>query len=162
MLLYRITAEEYEKIFKFQNGRCAICQKKPKKSKLAVDHCHKTGLIRGLLCWRCNNAIGKFSDDQTLLWSAFMYLFASPAAVVLGEKRYGVVGRISKKAKNRVYGGPELEKEQHRIDPLQLTDYMLKWWGNTEVNERTEARAKEESQAVQSTKSRIRRRVPKV
>ena len=133
MRLYRITEDEYDKILKFQNGRCAICQKVPKTNKLSVDHCHRTGLIRGLLCWKCNNAIGKFNDDQNLLWSAFVYLFTSPATAVLGEKRYGVVGRVSKKAKNRVYGGPELEAKQHRIDPLRLVSYLKKWWVNSEL-----------------------------
>ena len=128
-LLYNITREEYDKILRLQRGRCAICQKPPKTKRLAVDHCHKSGLIRGLLCWRCNNAIGKFGDDQTLIWSAFLYLFSSPATVALGEKRYGVIGRVSRKAKNREYGGPELEAKKRKIDPLRLVEYIEKWWG---------------------------------
>jgi hypothetical protein len=124
--LYNITTEEYDALLKFQKGACFIC-KRPSKSgqnRLAVDHCHRTGLIRGLLCWTCNQAIGKFRDNQYLLWSAFIYLFAPPAVFVLGGKRYGVVGRISKKAKNRKLGGKELEVGQYRLDPNALIQQL--------------------------------------
>ena len=124
MLLYKITEEEYQKILTFQNGGCAICNKKPKNARLAVDHDHLTGLVRGLLCWRCNNAVGKFRDKQFLLWAAFCYLFSPPAVLALGEKRFGVVGRISKKSKNRIYGGPHLEIDQYKMDPEQVKKYL--------------------------------------
>lgn len=124
--LYNITTEEYDALLAFQKGKCFIC-KRPAKSgqnRLAVDHCHGTGLIRGLLCWTCNQAIGKFKDSQYLLWSAFIYLFAPPAVFVLKGKRYGVVGRISKKAKNRKMGGKELEVGQYRLDPSALIQQL--------------------------------------
>jgi len=115
--LYNITPEEYEKILKFQNGKCAIC-KRPRNSKqnrLAVDHCHRSGLIRGLLCWRCNKALGAFKDDQFLMWQALFYLFAPTATAVLGEERYGMLGRIKKKASKRVFGSAELENSIYRV-----------------------------------------------
>jgi len=54
---YGLTIEDYERIFKTQNGVCAICGNPPKKRALAVDHHHKTLIVRGLLCWTCNRTI---------------------------------------------------------------------------------------------------------
>jgi hypothetical protein len=48
---------------------------------------------------------------------AFLYLFAPPAVAALRERRYGLIGRIKKKAKNRVYGSPEFEQEIYRMNP---------------------------------------------
>lgn len=74
---YNMTLEEYEILFNNQDGLCAICQKREKQNKLlAVDHCHKTGKIRGLLCSVCNTAIGKLNDDPKLLDKAARYLRA--------------------------------------------------------------------------------------
>lgn len=64
------------------NGRCAICkEKETKKSRwsnevrrLAIDHCHKTGKVRGLLCGRCNTVLGMMNDNTALLLSAVEYL----------------------------------------------------------------------------------------
>lgn len=58
---YRMTTDEYDELLKRQNGLCLICgiDKKTKMS-LAVDHCHTTGEIRGLLCCWCNRALGWF------------------------------------------------------------------------------------------------------
>lgn len=127
--LYNITVDEYEKILSFQNNKCAICGRpaKSNQNRLAVDHDHKTGLIRGLLCWSCNKAIGCFKDNQHLIWASFLYLFAPPAPGALGEKRYGIVGRIGRKAKYRVLGGPEREEDQYRIDPNKLKGYLEYW-----------------------------------
>jgi hypothetical protein len=74
--------EKYEEILKYQNNVCAICGKKEsaKSSKgnkikeLAVDHSHKTGIIRGLLCMSCNRGLGCFYDDTSLLEKAIKYL----------------------------------------------------------------------------------------
>ena len=51
---YGITAKEYEALFKRQGGVCAICGRPPKTRRLHVDHCHRTKVVRGLLCFRCN------------------------------------------------------------------------------------------------------------
>ena len=51
---YGITPEQYEQMLNFQNGLCNICLNPPQKNKLAIDHDHATGVIRGLLCSRCN------------------------------------------------------------------------------------------------------------
>lgn len=66
---YGITVKEYERLLAKQHHACAIC-KKPDNTKtgkprrLAVDHDHKTGTIRGLLCFRCNLHIGFLEDDK--------------------------------------------------------------------------------------------------
>jgi hypothetical protein len=63
---YGLTGEEYEALFKWQDGRCFICGKRTVK-RLAVDHHHGTGAIRGLLCandeWGCNVALRVILDD---------------------------------------------------------------------------------------------------
>lgn len=74
---YGITVEEYERILARQGGVCAICKKKPKGRYLCVDHCHRTGRIRGLLCSRCNTAIGQFEDNPEYTDAATIYLRAA-------------------------------------------------------------------------------------
>lgn len=57
---YGITVDDYEKMFTEQNGVCKICQEICKSGKsLAVDHCHETGRVRGLLCAKCNTNLGR-------------------------------------------------------------------------------------------------------
>ncbi len=75
-----ITKEEYYEIIKSQNNLCAICNQpearlfKGKLMRLCLDHDHKTGAIRSLLCHACNTGIGKFKDSIELLQSAIAYL----------------------------------------------------------------------------------------
>lgn len=61
-------------MLEMQGGVCAICGGKDKNFRLAVDHCHQTGKIRGLLCSACNKAIGGFKDSPMLLIKAMRYL----------------------------------------------------------------------------------------
>ena len=69
---YGITKLEFEKMEKKQNGVCAICFGKTKK--LHIDHCHKTKKVRGILCARCNLALGLFGDQIKYLENAISYL----------------------------------------------------------------------------------------
>jgi hypothetical protein len=79
---YGIDSAWYEQQLEKQNGVCAICHKPENKTingkllRLAVDHCHDTGLVRGLLCQACNRGIGCFSHDTGVLQSAIAYLAA--------------------------------------------------------------------------------------
>ena len=70
---YGLTVEQYEEMFQKQDGKCKIC-KKPSSYWLVVDHNHKTNEVRGLLCHRCNRALGMFRDDAELLAEAIRYL----------------------------------------------------------------------------------------
>ena len=71
---YGITLNQYNFLLEKQRGLCSICFKKELGKKLAVDHCHKSKKIRGLLCQNCNIGIGVFKDDTLLLRSAIEYL----------------------------------------------------------------------------------------
>ncbi len=53
---------------------CAICGEKPGKKKFAIDHDHRTDKVRGLLCMRCNIAVGLLRDDPMLMMSAWKYI----------------------------------------------------------------------------------------
>lgn len=69
---YGLTESQYGLLIQKCKGCCEICGKKPKK--LHVDHCHKTGIVRGLLCQSCNQALGFFRDNPNLLKAAIKYL----------------------------------------------------------------------------------------
>lgn len=72
---YGINLEQYESLLKKQNGKCAICNRTHiEDKKLVVDHCHKTGEIRGLLCSQCNTGLGLFGDNIENLNNAISYL----------------------------------------------------------------------------------------
>jgi hypothetical protein len=71
---YGLHHDAYDKILEIQNGKCAICEKEPKKSRLQVDHDHDNGNVRGLLCFRCNYGIGWFQNDIERLKRLFEYL----------------------------------------------------------------------------------------
>ena len=57
-----------------QDGKCAICSNPQENRRLAVDHCHKTGKVRGLLCQGCNTGIGGLKDDTERIKKAIDYL----------------------------------------------------------------------------------------
>ena len=99
--IYGITAEQYDRILAFQGGTCAICKRPPGKNRLAIDHDHKTGLIRGLLCWQHNSGLTKFGDDGELLENAVAYIYWPPATTALGFESFGRVGRVTNKRKRR-------------------------------------------------------------
>lgn len=79
---YGIGIEEYQTMYKQQEGKCAICEqhstdvftKGSEGFELCVDHCHHTGKVRGLLCENCNTGIGKLNDDPEMLRKAITYL----------------------------------------------------------------------------------------
>lgn len=74
---YGITLGDYEALLAEQGGKCFICGTPESEwGSLAVDHCHKTGRLRKLLCFSCNTSIGKFNDDPALLRKAADYLEA--------------------------------------------------------------------------------------
>lgn len=79
--LYDVSPDTYSDMYEQQEGKCAICNqeeslrdKEGNKRLLAVDHCHTTNEVRGLLCRSCNVAIGLLKEDKTILQSAIDYL----------------------------------------------------------------------------------------
>ena len=77
---YGITLDEYEELLSKQDSKCAICgidnngKYRNKPRAFAVDHCHSTGKIRGLLCSDCNTGIGLLKDNINYLQLAIKYL----------------------------------------------------------------------------------------
>jgi hypothetical protein len=74
---YGIEPEDYYQMLEDQGGGCAICKVTMpggRKGKFAVDHNHDTGEVRGLLCGRCNRALGMFDDKVDVLKVAIRYL----------------------------------------------------------------------------------------
>lgn len=73
---YGISIEEYDAMVARAEGRCEICDKleSDQKSPLAIDHCHKTGKVRGLLCVNCNTAIGLLKEDFGIIDKLVAYL----------------------------------------------------------------------------------------
>ena len=65
-----ITREEYDKLFAAR--KCSICG--AADEKLNIDHCHRTGRVRGVLCTKCNAGLGMFRDDTERLLHAAAYL----------------------------------------------------------------------------------------
>lgn len=76
---YGITLEQYNAMLASQDHGCKICKSKTSNSKAAkslfVDHCHRTGVVRGILCNKCNAGIAYFNESKELLAEAIRYLF---------------------------------------------------------------------------------------
>lgn len=81
---YKVTLADYGQMLKQQNGCCAICQASESsqhKGVFHVDHCHKTGAVRGLLCRGCNHLLGHVKDNREVLRTAISYLHQTPENV---------------------------------------------------------------------------------
>ena len=79
---YGISADDADRMLAEQDGLCAICREAPAEH---VDHDHKTGRVRGLLCFNCNGALGQFRDRRDLMLAAISYLDAD-GFVPIGER----------------------------------------------------------------------------
>lgn len=77
MKLYGFTLADYDAMLAAQGGGCAVCEAPPGARALHVDHDHRTGEVRGLLCNNCNQGLGRFNDDPDRLIAAAMYLARS-------------------------------------------------------------------------------------
>lgn len=76
---FKLSVDDYDALLMVQHGVCAICGNPPEEGKvLSVDHCHKTNVVRGLLCPKCNTAIGMLNDDVKRLRAAIKYLQTPP------------------------------------------------------------------------------------
>jgi hypothetical protein len=83
---YGITEQEYWEIYEHQGGKCYICRRATgARRRLSVDHCHETGVVRGLLDTACNrNVLGHLRDDPEAFQRAIDYLKKPPATEVIG------------------------------------------------------------------------------
>ena len=78
---FGISLDDYNALLEKQNGVCAICKNTETETgnggdikRLSVDHCHTTGIVRGLLCASCNNLLFRAKDNTVLLRTAAVYL----------------------------------------------------------------------------------------
>ena len=103
---FNLTIELWETIDKFQGGVCALCGKIQKSGKrLAVDHRHSDGLIRGLLCSQCNRLLGKIESNgwtTETLRKLIEYFEKPPSMKAIGLAIFGYAGRTGTK-KHRAY-----------------------------------------------------------
>jgi hypothetical protein len=71
---YGITPAVYHRMLKLQKGSCAICGHRNGSKRLAIDHDHRIGLVRGLLCTRCNFLVGQIEASEKVFDKAIVYL----------------------------------------------------------------------------------------
>jgi hypothetical protein len=111
-LIFNLAPGEKTKIKKFQDDKCAITGE-VLGSAFYLDHAHDDGLVRGILSFKVNKGLALFDDNPAYLRAAADYIDDPPAPKALGEKVYGVLGRVTKKAtrkqgkkrvNNRLYG----------------------------------------------------------
>lgn len=97
--IFNITPAEYDAILEEQGGGCGICGRAPSEGKRhAVDHDHKTGFVRGLLCFMCNKRVLGARSAEVLIKTA-AYVTDPPARRVLGDRV--APGRPKKKRRTK-------------------------------------------------------------
>lgn len=98
---YGLTPDEYLEIYKLQGGKCYICQRATgARRRLAVDHDHSTGFVRGLLCKSCNRyVLGHLRDDTEAMQRAIDYINNPPAFRVIGKREVPEDGAPVRKKK---------------------------------------------------------------
>jgi hypothetical protein len=85
---YGLKAGEYQALYEAQGGKCFICTRATGAArKLAVDHDHKTGYVRGLLCKPCNSLLAHIRDDTQTLHRTIEYLVNPPAQIHIGLRK---------------------------------------------------------------------------
>lgn len=96
---YDLLPGEYDRMYAAQGGLCAICGPRTghsgKTRRLVVDHDHKTGEVRGLLCQICNDILGRWRDDPDTFIRGYNYLAIPPARAVLHDARTAIKGNGS-------------------------------------------------------------------
>lgn len=71
---YGITPEDYAHLLERQDGKCAICRRPLGRRRQTIDHCHRSGRVRGIVHWNCNLVIGCANEDANVLVGAISYL----------------------------------------------------------------------------------------
>lgn len=99
---YGITLVDYSEMLKAQGGLCGICKRSESHKSngrpraLSVDHCHNTGVVRGLLCRSCNSAIGRVGDCVLRASTALVYLHEPPVMIPMPDTCGSLRGRWAK------------------------------------------------------------------
>jgi len=114
---YKIRPEEYDALFLAQNGVCGICES---NKPLRIDHCHDTGLIRGLLCNACNVGLGGLGDTIEGLEKAIAYLRKYEASAPIQPVKIKQLHRAGKD--HHWYGNKEFQGEKNLSAKLTEED----------------------------------------
>lgn len=94
LAIFNLTQEQWNTMLKYQDGRCGICFKVFAEGEIILtDHDHKTGQVRGLLCFRCNALLDEGVSIETYT-RVIAYLRYLPATAALGAPHYGLPGRV--------------------------------------------------------------------
>lgn len=85
---FGMTVDDYDQLLAAQGGRCWICKRKPHRDRrLAVDHSHRSGEVRGLLCHNCNTTLGYMHENIEWFTRAAAYLTEPPSRQVFATPR---------------------------------------------------------------------------
>src|SRR5690606_33401686 len=81
---FGLSRDDFDRMMDAQYGECCICHRPAEESskRLAIDHDHETGRVRGLLCQKCNCALGLFRDDPGIVMAAAVYLMSFKRQVI--------------------------------------------------------------------------------
>lgn len=94
---YGITIFQYNAMLEDQGHVCRICGEAPVR-RLAVDHDHKTGRVRGLLCWNCNRGLQNFRDNPDALWAAVQYVTSEFDGRLVKPERRNTIADLTDRA----------------------------------------------------------------
>ena len=127
---YQVTLEERTQLSKFQKDRCAICLRleRDMNVSLSLDHCHTTGLVRGLVCTRCNKGLALFLDHPERLAAAAEYLNNPPFVQVFGE-RFTAPGRVGTKKRRKLLAKMRINEESSTSKKERITKRSSKQIG---------------------------------
>jgi Recombination endonuclease VII len=99
--VFLLTVEKWVKVYEYQKGCCAICGNPLPDHCTLTDHDHKTGLFRGLLCFRCNAALRDYMD-VAFLEKALVYMKNPTATAALGGPHFGLPHRVGTKVQRKL------------------------------------------------------------
>lgn len=139
---YGLTLEDYNNLLEKQNKVCAICEQPPSKQFLYVDHCHATGRVRGLLCNRCNTALGLLNDSVELFERSIEYLESvegEPQATRWGrnlivpphnrrkhgKEHYPQLGGVGNEHPRALFTDVQIKEFRRRYDNKEITSTDL-------------------------------------
>jgi hypothetical protein len=121
-----MTLDDYENLLNKQNKKCAICGKDASTTRLAVDHDHNTGIVRGLLCFRCNFGLSFFKENTFISWKMFKYLLKSEFLNIEYDKSKNEVKELTSIGKDLIYSWLEDNAPIQKLDMLVLN--LLNLW----------------------------------